>query len=146
MRAGLPVRITMDAYPGRSFPGHVTCVGSVVSEAQQQNRTFDIEVEFDDAAFARTLLPGTSADVEIILRARDGVLRGADVRDPPGRPRARRARRHARLGAGPHRARQLGVHGGRRRVSRRRRVVISLDRAEVREGARVRVDARRHAQ
>ena len=42
---------------------------------QQQNRTFDIELLFDDAAFARTLLPGTSADVEVILRGRDEVPR-----------------------------------------------------------------------
>jgi HlyD family secretion protein len=74
-RAGLPARITMDAFPGRTFPAHVTRVGAYVSEAQQQNRTFDIELRFDDGAFARTVLPGTSADVEVILRARDGVPR-----------------------------------------------------------------------
>jgi HlyD family secretion protein len=75
VRAGAPVRITMDAYPDRAFPGHVVYVSGVVSEAQQQNRTFDVDVEFDDSAFARTVLPGTSADLEVILRSRDGVLR-----------------------------------------------------------------------
>jgi HlyD family secretion protein len=74
-RAGLPARITMDAFPGRTFPAHVTRVGAYVSEAQQQNRTFDIELLFDDGALARTLLPGTSADVEVILRGRDNVPR-----------------------------------------------------------------------
>ena len=34
-----------------------------------------MEVDFDDAEFSRTLLPGTSADVEIILRRLDDVLR-----------------------------------------------------------------------
>jgi HlyD family secretion protein len=72
---GLPVRISMDAFPGRTFAGHVTHVGAYVSEAQQQNRTFDIDAAFDDPAVASTLLPGTSADVEIILRTHDQVLR-----------------------------------------------------------------------
>ena len=34
-----------------------------------------MEVEFDDDEFARQLLPGTSADVEVILKRADGVLR-----------------------------------------------------------------------
>jgi HlyD family secretion protein len=72
---GLPVRITMDAYPGRAFPGMVTRVGAYVSEAQQQNRTLDIDVAFDDAAFAQTLLPGLSADVEVIVQKHDDVVR-----------------------------------------------------------------------
>lgn len=75
VRAGLPVRITMDAYPGRAFAGTVTRVGAYVSDVQQQNRTFDIEAAFDDDKFAATLLPGLSADVEIIVQARDGIVR-----------------------------------------------------------------------
>jgi HlyD family secretion protein len=75
VRAGLPVRITMDAFAGRLFRGYVTRIGAYVSESQQQNRTFDIDVSFEDAAFARTLLPGTSADVVVVLDTRDDVLR-----------------------------------------------------------------------
>ncbi len=75
VKVGLPVRITMDAYPGRAFPGVVTRVGAYVSEAQQQNRTLDIDVAFDDAAFAQTLLPGLSADVEVIVQKHDDVVR-----------------------------------------------------------------------
>jgi len=73
--AGPPVRITLDAYPGRSFDGRVVRVAPYVLDIEEQNRTFEIEVEFDDAEFARTLLPGTSADVELILEVADGVLR-----------------------------------------------------------------------
>jgi len=72
---GPPVRVTLDAFPGRSFPGHVVRVASYVLDVEEQNRTFEIEVELDDEVFARTLLPGTSADVEVILDAVDGVLR-----------------------------------------------------------------------
>jgi len=72
---GPPVRVTLDAFPGRSFPGHVVRVAAYVLDIEEQNRTFEVEVEFDDSAFARTLLPGTSADVEVILDSVDDVLR-----------------------------------------------------------------------
>ncbi|MFN7976336.1 MAG: efflux RND transporter periplasmic adaptor subunit [Acidobacteriota bacterium] len=75
VHAGLPVRVSMDAYPGRSFPGKVVRVAPYVVDRELQSRTFEIEVDFDDAVFARTLLPGASADVEVILAAKDGVLR-----------------------------------------------------------------------
>ncbi len=75
VRCGLPVRVTMDSYPGRSFTGHVTRVAPYVLDIQQQNRTFETEVEFDDPASVADVLPGTSADVSIILAAHDSVLR-----------------------------------------------------------------------
>jgi HlyD family secretion protein len=137
VRAGLPVRITMDAYPGRSFDGRVARVGAYVSEAQQQNRTFDIDVTFDDARFARTLLPGTSADVEVILDARDEVIRIPTSAILQGSRVL--AVRDGILSAVPVRTGlanwefteiTAGVQPGDQ-------VVISLDRPEVREGARV---------
>jgi len=75
VKVGLPVDITMDSHPGKSFPGNLVRVAPYVQDIEEQNRTFEIEVEFDDPAFARTLLPGTSADVEVILDSRDDVLR-----------------------------------------------------------------------
>jgi HlyD family secretion protein len=70
-----PVRITLDPYPDREFPGRLVRVSPFVLDIEEQNRTFDVEVEFDDAEFASTLLPGTSADVEVILEAVDERLR-----------------------------------------------------------------------
>jgi HlyD family secretion protein len=75
VRPELPVRISLDAYPDRSFMGRVTRVAPFVRDEIDQNRTFDIDVELDDDDFARTLLPGTSADAEIILDIREDVLR-----------------------------------------------------------------------
>ena len=46
-----------------------------VLDIEAQNRTIEVEVDFTDAEFSRTLLPGTSADIEIILRRVDDVLR-----------------------------------------------------------------------
>jgi HlyD family secretion protein len=75
LRPGLPARVTLDSVPGRSFPARVTHLAPFVLDVEKQNRTVEIEVELDDAAFAATLLPGTSADVEVILEVRESVLR-----------------------------------------------------------------------
>jgi len=75
VRPGQTARVTLDPYPNRSFRGHVTRVAPYVQDIQEQNRTLEVEVDFDDAAFARSLLPGTSADVEVILRSVERVLR-----------------------------------------------------------------------
>ena len=53
----------------------MTRVAPYVQDIVEQNRTLEVEVDFDDAEFARSLLPGTSADVEVILRSVINVLR-----------------------------------------------------------------------
>jgi HlyD family secretion protein len=75
VRTGLAVRVTMDARPGAALSGRLVRVAPYVQDALEQNRTFDVEVELDDRAVTRTLLPGTSADVEVILQVRPDVLR-----------------------------------------------------------------------
>ncbi|HZL99655.1 MAG TPA: efflux RND transporter periplasmic adaptor subunit, partial [Planctomycetota bacterium] len=75
LRPGLPVRVTVDSRPGETFPGRIVLVAPYVKDLEQQNRTVEIEVELDDAAVASTLLPGTSADVEVVLEVRQDVLR-----------------------------------------------------------------------
>ncbi len=44
-------------------------------DREEQNRTMEIEVDLDDLEEAVRLLPGTSADVEILLTAREDVPR-----------------------------------------------------------------------
>ncbi len=75
IRVGQPVKLTVDSRPGETFRGHVLRVAPYVLDAEAQNRTLEIEVELDDRAIAETLLPGTSADAEVILEAREDVLR-----------------------------------------------------------------------
>ena len=74
VRAGLPARISLDAFPDRTFPGHVRRVAPYVLDQEKQARTVEIEAVFDDAEKAG-LLAGYSADVEVVLEERDGVLR-----------------------------------------------------------------------
>ena len=72
---GLPVRMTLDAFRGQSFLGMVTYVSSFVETRQEQNRTLRVEAEFKDSPLPPNLLPGLSADIEVLLEARDKVLR-----------------------------------------------------------------------
>ena len=72
---GLPVRISLDPFPNRTFAGMVTRIAPFVQDIEGQNRTVDVEAEFQDSNFAKTLLAGTSADIEVILRSNENVLR-----------------------------------------------------------------------
>jgi HlyD family secretion protein len=75
LRTGLPVRVSLDAFRGRPFTGKLTYISSFVETRQEQNRTLRVEAEFKEEELPRNLLPGLSADLEIILDSRDGVLR-----------------------------------------------------------------------
>ncbi|SBT06474.1 Efflux transporter, RND family, MFP subunit [Candidatus Accumulibacter aalborgensis] len=73
--AGQSVRISLDALPRQSFPGKVRRVAPYVSAVEKQARTVDIEAIFDDPAAPGKLLVGYSADIEVILDAREKVVR-----------------------------------------------------------------------
>jgi HlyD family secretion protein len=74
VRAGLPARISLDAFPDRVFPGHVRRVAPYVLDLEKQARTVEIEAEFDQA-YEGGLLAGYSADVEVVLDERADTLR-----------------------------------------------------------------------
>ncbi len=75
IRAGMPARLSLDAYPGRIFAGHVRRVAPYVLEVARQARTVDVEAEFDHPEDSRGMLPGYSADIEVIVAEKPGVLR-----------------------------------------------------------------------
>jgi HlyD family secretion protein len=74
IRAGLPARISLDAFPERVFPGHVRRVAPYVLDQEKQARTVEIEAVLDDVTDAG-LLAGYSADVEVVLDERSDALR-----------------------------------------------------------------------
>jgi HlyD family secretion protein len=75
VRVGQPVRIQVDSRPGEHMAGTLVRVAPYVLDVLEQNRTVEVEAEFADPAEAASVLPGTSADVEIILSRREHVLR-----------------------------------------------------------------------
>lgn len=138
IRAGQAARVSVDSYPGRSFPGRVLRVAPYVLDVEAQNRTVEVEVELDETGFARSLLPGTSADVEVILGVREDVLRIPT-------PSLMEGGRVLLIEAGrlSERAVKTGVRNWdfvevESGLSPGERVVVSLDRPEIKAGARVR--------
>jgi HlyD family secretion protein len=75
VRVGMTARITLDAFGKRAFVGTVRRVAPYVLDREKQARTVDVEVAFAAMQDGEALLPGYSADVEIVLAARDDVLR-----------------------------------------------------------------------
>jgi HlyD family secretion protein len=72
---GQSARVTVDSYRGEQFSARVVRVAPYVLDVEAQNRTVEIEAELDDTSVTRRLLPGTSADVEMILQVKKDVLR-----------------------------------------------------------------------
>jgi HlyD family secretion protein len=141
LRVGMPARLTVDSLPNQAFPGRVVRVAPYVVDVEEQNRTVEIEAELDDRTVAATLLPGTSADVEVILEGRDDVLRV---------PTSALLASGSVLVVERNRLVERPVEVGLRNwdhtevksgLADDAQVVTSLDRAEVKAGARVTVRA-----
>ncbi|MEZ5963191.1 MAG: efflux RND transporter periplasmic adaptor subunit [Planctomycetota bacterium] len=72
---GQTARITLDAFPGRVFAGEVTRRAPYVLDREKEARTVDVEVEFADTKEIAGVLPGATADVQIVLRRVDDCVR-----------------------------------------------------------------------
>ncbi|MFT6927350.1 MAG: HlyD family secretion protein [Psychromonas sp.] len=75
VRPQMPARISLDAFAGKTFAGTVRRVADYVLDLEKQSRTVEIEVEFINIDNTDNMLPGYSADAEVILQQRDNVLR-----------------------------------------------------------------------
>lgn len=67
IRAGMTARISLDAFGGEFFEGRVRRVAPYVLDVEKQARTVDIEVDFISDRDNVNMLPGYTADVEVIL-------------------------------------------------------------------------------
>lgn len=83
LRVGSTALVTIDSHPGELFEGRVVAIAPYVLDIEQQNRTVEVEVSLPPAAVAG-LLPGTSADVEVVLEVREGVPRLPTAALQPG--------------------------------------------------------------
>jgi HlyD family secretion protein len=75
IRVGMPAKISLDAFPGTPFDGRVRRVAPYVRDVEKQARTVDVEVDFADPADTHRMLPGYSADIEVIIEQREKVVR-----------------------------------------------------------------------
>ncbi len=75
LKVGQAGRITLDAIKDKQFSGNVKRIAPYVTELEKQARTVEVEVVFSPTPNADTLLVGYSADVEIIHDVRQDVLR-----------------------------------------------------------------------
>ena len=72
---GMKACVSLDAYPERRCNGTVRRIAPYVLDREKQARTVEVEVVLSEPEDVADLLPGYSADIEIILDRRDNVLR-----------------------------------------------------------------------
>lgn len=74
IREGMPARVTLDAFRNRTFQARVRRVAPYVLDVEKQARTVEIEAELKNVQDV-TLLPGYSADIEVVLQEKPDTLR-----------------------------------------------------------------------
>ncbi len=75
IRVGMPANISLDAFAKTRFTGQVRRIAPYVRDREKQARTVEVEVDFASRKDIENMLPGYSADIEIILAQRNDVLR-----------------------------------------------------------------------
>ena len=71
----MPARLTLVAFEDKVFDGQVKRIADYVLDTEKQARTVDVEVEFISKEDLELLLAGYSADVEIILKTTNDVVK-----------------------------------------------------------------------
>lgn len=136
LKIGMAGRISLDAYRGRHFGGKLRRIAPYVLALEKQARTVEVEVEFDTPGEARHLLVGYSADIEVVVDARDGALRIPTTALMPGSRvlllNADGLLEERKIEAGLSNWEFTEVKGG---LARGDRVVTSLEREGVKAGA-----------
>ncbi|HEY4753011.1 MAG TPA: efflux RND transporter periplasmic adaptor subunit [Candidatus Limnocylindrales bacterium] len=143
LKVGMAGRISLDAYRGKHFMGHVRRIAPYVQALEKQARTVEVEIEFDQPGEAQHLLIGYSADIEVVVEGRDNVLR---VPTPALMPGNRvlvltegGTLEERKIGVGLANWEYTEVKAG---LASGDRVVTSLDREGVKAGARARAEAK----
>jgi HlyD family secretion protein len=75
IRSGMQATISLDAFGKKRFAGTVRRIAPYVLDREKQARTVDVEVTFIDARDTGNMLPGYSADIEIVLVEKTKALR-----------------------------------------------------------------------
>ena len=75
IKVGMPAKISLDAFANKIFDGTVKRIAPYVLDIEKQARTVDVEVDFTNPENIQNMLPGYSADIEIILAEQKHTLR-----------------------------------------------------------------------
>lgn len=75
IRTGMPACVSLDAFEGKRCGAIVRRVAPYVLDREKQARTVEVEVEFEPGSDIAGLLPGYSADIEVLIEERRDVLR-----------------------------------------------------------------------
>jgi len=75
IRVAMRANISLDAISGEVFAGTVKRIAPYVLEIEKQARTVAVEVDFVCQQGCKNMLPGYSADIEVILDEQDETLR-----------------------------------------------------------------------
>ncbi len=70
----MAAEVSLDAFGERRFAAQVRRIAPYVQDYEKQARTVEVEVQFTDPDETAELLPGYSADVEIITQQHDATL------------------------------------------------------------------------
>jgi HlyD family secretion protein len=129
--------VTLDPYKGVVWEGEVARVFPAVDDRLEQNRTLEVEVDIESSPDQPKPRPGTSADVVIIIATRDDVLRVPTFSVIEGRrvlvvQKGKAVERDVQTGLRNWEWTEI-IDG----ISEGDRVITSLDRQGVKDGAAV---------
>jgi HlyD family secretion protein len=145
IRVDMPVRISLDAFADKVFPGRVRRIAPYVLDREKQARTVEVEADFQDPEVTRDMLAGYSADLEIILAQKDDALRiptEAVLEGDKVLVLGAENRLHEKpVETGLSNWKYTEVLSG---LTAGQQVVLSVDRDGVKDGALVRIESREH--
>jgi HlyD family secretion protein len=75
LREGMTACVSLDAFDDKRCGAFVRRIAPYVLDREKQARTVEVEVEFRGAGDIVGLLPGYSADIEVLLEERPDVVR-----------------------------------------------------------------------
>ena len=75
IKTGMTACVSLDAFPEKRCSGTVSRIAPYVLEKEKQARTVEVEVKLTDPKDLKELLPGYSADIEVLLTSKPQAIR-----------------------------------------------------------------------
>lgn len=75
IKVGMTACVSLDAFKQQRCSGKVSRIAPYVLEKEKQARTVEVEIKLSDAKDLNDLLPGYSADIEVLIAKKSAALR-----------------------------------------------------------------------